>query len=147
MTANDLELLGRFAREQSQDAFTTLVNRHLGLVYSAALRQVRSPQLAEEVSQSVFTNLARNASKLSPDTILTAWLYQVTRHTAIDVVRGEARRQAREQISLQMSELNDNSANWTHIEPLLDEAMASLEDKDRTAVLLRYFENKSLREV
>jgi RNA polymerase sigma factor (sigma-70 family) len=147
MTANDLELLRQFAHEASQEAFTTLVNRHLGLVYSAALRQVRSPQLAQEVSQSVFTNLARNAAKLRPDTILTAWLYRVTRHTAIDVVRREARRQAREQISLQMSEMNDPAADWTHIEPLLDEAMESLEEADRTAILLRYFENKSLREV
>src|SRR5580698_9830962 len=98
MTANDLELLGQFASEQSQDAFTTLVNRHLGLVYCAALRQVRSPHLAEEVSQTVFTELARNAGRLRPDTILTAWLYRVTRHSAIAVVRSEARRQAREQI-------------------------------------------------
>ena len=123
------------------------MNRHLNLVYSAALRQVRSPQLAEEVSQTVFTNLACNAAKLNPDTVLTAWLYQVTRHTAIDVVRREARRQAREQIAFQMSDMNDTSADWTHIEPLLDEAMHSLDDTDRTAILLRYFENKSLREI
>ncbi|MDB6112187.1 MAG: polymerase, sigma-24 subunit, subfamily [Pedosphaera sp.] len=147
MTADDLDLLGQFAREQSQDAFTALVNRHLNLVYSAALRQVRSAHLAEEVSQAVFTNLAQNAAKLSPDTILTAWLYQVTRHTAIGVVRSEARRQAREQIAFQMSEMSDTPADWTHIEPLLDEAMATLDDPDRAAILLRYFENKSLREV
>jgi RNA polymerase sigma factor (sigma-70 family) len=147
MSENDLDLLRQFAREQSQDAFTELVNRHLNLVYSAALRQVRSPQLAEEVSQSVFANLACNAGKLSPDTILTAWLYQVTRHTAIDVVRREARRQAREQIAFQMSDMNDTAVEWTHIEPLLDEAMQSLDEKDRAAILLRYFENKSLREV
>jgi RNA polymerase sigma factor (sigma-70 family) len=147
MTANDLDLLGQFSREQSQDAFATLVGRHMNLVYSAALRQVRSPQLAEEVSQTVFTNLARNAAKLAPDTILSAWLYQVTRHAAIDVIRSEARRQAREQISIQMSELNETSAGWTQIEPLLDEAMQSLDPMDRTALLLRYFENKSLREV
>jgi RNA polymerase sigma factor (sigma-70 family) len=147
MAANDLELLGQFAREQSQDAFTTLVNRHLGLVYSAALRQVRSPHLAEEVAQTVFTNLARNAAKLTPDTNLTAWLYRVTRHAAIDVIRTEARRQAREQLSLQMSATNDSPDEWSHIEPLLDEAVDSLDEPDRTAILLRYFENKSLQEV
>ena len=147
MIVKDLELLGQFAREQSQDAFTELVNRHLNLVYSAALRRVRLPQLAEEVSQSVFTNLARHADKLAPDTILTAWLYQVTRHAAIDVVRREATRQAREQIALQMTDMNDSPANWAQIEPLLDEAMDSLEAPDRTALLLRYFENKSLREI
>jgi len=147
MTANDHDLLGQFTLEQSQDAFTALVTRHMNLVYSAALRQVRSPQLAEEVSQAVFTHLARNAAKLASDTILTAWLYQVTRHTAIDVIRSEARRQAREQIAFQMSDMNDTSPGWTHIEPLLDEAMQSLDAPDRTAILLRYFENKSLREV
>jgi RNA polymerase sigma factor (sigma-70 family) len=151
MTANDLDLLGQFAREpgkpSGQDAFTALVNRHLDLVFSAALRQVRSAHLAEEVSQSVFANLARNAARLKPDAILTAWLYQVTRHAAIDVVRSEARRQAREQIAFQMSAMNDPSAEWGRIEPLLDEAMQSLDDTDRAAVLLRYFENKSLREV
>ncbi|HWI60098.1 MAG TPA: sigma-70 family RNA polymerase sigma factor, partial [Bacillota bacterium] len=147
MTANDQELLGQFTRDQSQDAFTALVKRHLNLVYSAALRQVRSPQLAEEVAQFAFLQLARHAARLSPDTVLTAWLYQVTRRAAIDAVRREARRQAREQIAFQMSTIDATSADWPQIEPLLDEAMDSLEATDRTAILLRYFENKSLREV
>lgn len=147
MSMEDHELLRRFSREQSQDAFTELVNRRLNLVYSAALRQVRSPQLAEEVSQTVFTHLARHAARIAPDTVLTAWLYQVTRNAAIDVIRREASRQAREQIAFQMSELHDSSADWSHIEPLLDEAMDSLDAADRTALLLRYFDNKSLREV
>ncbi|PYM14260.1 MAG: hypothetical protein DME18_07135 [Verrucomicrobia bacterium] len=87
MTASDLELLQQYARRDSEEAFAALVSRHLDLVYSVALRQVRSPQLAEEVAQSVFADLARNIHKLKPDTILTAWLYQVTRRTAISVVR------------------------------------------------------------
>lgn len=147
MMVNDLELLGQFAREQSQDAFTELVNRHLNLVYSAALRQLRSPHQAEEVSQTVFTNLARNAARLSPDTILSAWLYRVTRHAAIDLVRSEARRHAREQLSVLMSATDESPAVWAHIEPLLDEAMDSLEETERASILLRYFENKPLREV
>ena len=147
MSANDHELLELFAREGSQDAFTEVVRRYLNLVYSAALRQVRSPELAEEVAQTAFTQLARHAARLAPDTILSAWLYQVTRHAAIDVVRSEARRQAREQIAIEMSEINDTSTHWRQIEPLLDEAMQSLDETDRAAILLRYFENKSLREV
>src|ERR1019366_10705676 len=123
------------------------VRRHLDLVSPAALRQVRSPQLAEEVAQSAFTDLARQADRLAPDTILTAWLYQVTRRTAIDVVRREARRQLREQIACELNAMNTTAADWTHIEPLLDEAMQALEESDRTAVLLRYFENKSAREM
>ena len=147
MTENDQELLQQFTQEKSQDAFTALVNRHVNLVYSAALRQVRSPELAKEVSQTVFVELDRHAATLRPGTVLTAWLYKVTRNAAIDVVRRESRRQAREQIAFQMNEINETSTSWTEIEPLLDEAMQSLAESDRTAVLLRFFENKSLREV
>jgi RNA polymerase sigma factor (sigma-70 family) len=92
-------------------------------------------------------DLSQSAPKLRPDTILTAWLYQVTRRTAIDVVRRESRRQLREQIASEINAMNATAADWTHVEPLLDEAMAALEETDRAAVLLRYFENKSLREV
>ncbi len=147
MNATDLDLLRQFAGDHSQDAFTVLVERHVNLVYSAALRQVRSPHLAEEVAQSVFADLAREAARLKPDTILTAWLYAVARRSAVEVVRREARRQLREQIACEMNAINTPEAGWTHIKPLLDEAMAALEETDRTAVLLRYFENKSLREV
>ncbi|HZL13762.1 MAG TPA: sigma-70 family RNA polymerase sigma factor, partial [Verrucomicrobiae bacterium] len=150
---SDLDLLRQFARENSQDAFTEIVRRHVNLVYSATLRQVRSPQLAEEIVQSVFADLARDAGKLKPDTILTAWLYAVTRRTAIDVIRKESRRQLREQIAVEMNNMNATASSagvppaWSQIEPFLDEAMAALDETDRAAILLRYFENKNLREV
>jgi RNA polymerase sigma factor (sigma-70 family) len=147
MSDPDLELLQQFTRTGSQAAFTELVQRQVNLVYSAALRQVRSPQLAEEVAQSVFADLARDAAKLNPDTILTAWLYSVARRTAIDVVRKESRRQMREQIAVEMNDMNATANDWTQIKPLLDDAMAALDETDRTAVLLRYFENQSLRAV
>jgi RNA polymerase sigma factor (sigma-70 family) len=127
MNETDLDLLSRYTRQHAEDAFAELVRRHLNLVYSAALRQVRSPQLAEEVAQSTFTDLARNTHRLTPDTILTAWLYQVTSRSAIDVVRREASRQLRERIATEMNALNASDADWSHIEPLLDEAMDTLQ--------------------
>ncbi len=147
MSDTDMELLARYTRQHAEDAFAELVRRHLDLVHSAALRQVRAPQLAEEVAQATFIKLARHAPQFPPDTVVTAWLYQVTRREAIDVVRRESRRQLREQIATEMNAMNATAADWTHIEPLLDEAMHALDDTDRAAVLLRYFENKSLREV
>jgi RNA polymerase sigma factor (sigma-70 family) len=149
MTATDMDLLRQFAQGKSQDAFTELVGRHVSLVYSSALRQVRSPQLAEEVAQAVFIALAQQASRLRPDTVMAAWLYATTHGKSIDLIRREARRQAREQIAMQLSDANasDASATWARIEPFLDEAMNSLEARDRAALLLRYFENKSLRDV
>src|SRR5262249_16073295 len=147
MTPGDLELLERYAKEGSEDAFAALVHRHLDLVYSAALRQVHSPQLAEEVAQSVFTDLSRSARRMKPDTVLTAWLYQVTRRTAVDVVRRDSRRQLREQLAVELTDIHAHPSLWSQIEPLLEEAMENLDPVERTAILLRYFEERSLREV
>ena len=147
MTTSELELIRDYASEGSQAAFAELVRRHVDLVYSAALRQVRSPDLAEEVTQSVFLALAGNAHKLKPQTPLTAWLYLVTRRAAINVVRRESRRQAREQTAAEMATMKTDSPSWSRVEPLLDEAMAALPETDRSAVLLRFFEGRSLREV
>jgi len=153
---SDLDLLRQFARENSQDAFTALVDRHVNLVYSAALRQVRSPQLAEEIAQSVFADLARSGTGILPvneTNSLAPWLYTVTRRTAIDAIRKESRRRLREQIAVEMNNMNATESRtgvppvWFEIEPLLDDAMAALDETDRAAILLRYFENKSLREV
>ncbi|HKX62087.1 MAG TPA: sigma factor [Verrucomicrobiae bacterium] len=83
MSATDLELLSRYARQRQEDAFAELVRRHLNLVHSAALRQVRAPELAEEVAQTVFSDLARQAERIPSGTVLAAWLYQVTRRRAI----------------------------------------------------------------
>lgn len=147
MSESDFQLLSRYGREGSEEAFAEVVRRYLDLVYSAALRQVRSRPLAEEVAQAVFVDLARNIDRLPLETVLAAWLYQVTRRTAIDVVRSESRRLAREQIAFEMNTNDDSSDPWDDIRPVLDEGMSSLSDDDRVVVLLRYFEGRSLREV
>ncbi|MGC4075281.1 MAG: sigma-70 family RNA polymerase sigma factor, partial [Nibricoccus sp.] len=145
--ATDHELLGQFSREGSQAAFGEIVRRHLDLVYSAARRQVRSSQLAEDVTQSVFVDLSRSAAGFSKSTPVVAWLHLVARRTAIDAVRREVRRQKREQSALEVSTMNTTPADWEHVEPVLDETLAELDDRDRSAVLLRFLENKTLRQV
>lgn len=147
MTTSDLELLRQYNDQKSEAAFAELVDRHLPLVYSAAFRQLRSRELAQEVAQSVFADLARKASRFDSATIVPAWLYQVTRRTSIDCIRSESRRQLREQAAFELAEMNSDTTEWKAIEPLLDEGMESLEEQDRDAILLRYFDNKSLREV
>ncbi len=147
MTIGDSELLEQFVRTRSEEAFNSIVRGHIDLVYSTALRLVRSPQLAEDVAQSVFLDLSRSADKLKSDTILTAWLYRVTHRTAIDTIRTESRRQQREQIAVELADMKSPDPQWYEIEPLLEDAMQSLNEQDRASILLRYFQNKSLREV
>ena len=147
--SDDMALVREYAASQSETAFETLISRHINLVYSAALRQVRDPHLAEEISQAVFVILARKASSLGSKTILAGWLYRTARFAAADALKIQRRRQRREQEACMQSTLDDHpmDAAWQELSPLLDEAMAQLRDQDRDALVLRYFENKSLREV
>jgi RNA polymerase sigma factor (sigma-70 family) len=140
---DDRQLLARYVAEVSEEAFTELTRRYLGLVYSAALRQVRHEQLAQDVTQVVFANLARKARSIPEGTVLAGWLHRDTRYTALDFLRAEARRLRREQQSVEMNSTNsDPQPGWEEIRPLLDEALTKLAPADRDALLLRYFEQR-----
>src|SRR5215472_16867460 len=145
----DLDLLREYAARGSEAAFSELVSRRVGFVYSAALRQVRDPHLAEEITQGVFILLASKAGGLPAQTLLTGWLFRTTRFMALVQLRNAARRRQRELEAHMQSEPDSNSVDdfWERLSPLLDEVMAQLGEKDRQAVLLRFFENKSFLEV
>jgi RNA polymerase sigma factor (sigma-70 family) len=143
---DDAALLQQYVQAKSDEAFRTLVERHVPLVYSAALRQIGSAPLAEDVTQVVFIILARKAGRLPRKTILSGWLYRTARHAAAKALRTEHRRQRREQEAVRMQN-DEPEASWLELGPHLDEAMAQLGELDRGAILLRYFQNRSLREV
>jgi RNA polymerase sigma factor (sigma-70 family) len=143
---DDMALVREYAAHQSEAAFAELVSRHLSLVYSAAMRQMRAPHLAEEVAQTVFIILARKAARLRAGTVLPAWLLTTTRYAASAQMRTAIRRQQREQEAHMQSLLNEPDP-WPEIAPLLDEAIASLGETDRNAIVLRFFQNKPLAEV
>jgi len=150
---DDLSLLREYAANHSEIAFEELVSRRVGFVYSAALRQARDPHLAEEITQAVFIILAQKAGRISDKTILTGWLFKTTRFAALAQMRADAKRSLRtatiEKEFQMQSEIQSAATDeiWNQMSPLLDEALASLGETDRQAVLLRFFENKSLAEV
>jgi len=147
----DSELLRQYAVTHSEGAFTELVRRHVNLVYSSALRQVNGDtHLAQDVTQTVFANLARKASALSQREVLTGWLYTSTHFAAAKAVRTERRRNAHEHEAHIMQELTRSPApdfEWQQLRPVLDEVMHELNDLDRDAVLMRYFESRPLAEI
>ena len=143
---DDAELLRQYASERSNSAFAELVSRHIDLVYSVALRKVGGDSHgARDVAQYVFIELARKSKTLTRYRALTGWLYLTTHHRAAQMVRSERRRQIREHEAYSMNAIsNAPDVDWYKLRPVLDDALQEMKELDREAILLRYFEQRSL---
>jgi RNA polymerase sigma factor (sigma-70 family) len=145
---DDSAQLRQYVENHSDEAFATLVARHINLVYSVALRQTGNPHHAEEITQAVFIILAKKAAQLRHDKALSSWLFQATRLTATNFVRSETRRHRREQEAHMQSVLDESASEvWPQIAPLLDSAVAGLREQDRQAIMLRFYEGRNLRDI
>jgi RNA polymerase sigma factor (sigma-70 family) len=160
-THDDHELLRRYVETDSQEAFAALVTRHTDLVWSSALRLTGGdPHEAEDVAQTVFAALAVKSARLKPGVILPGWLLNATRYAAADLRKLERRRKRHERnaamsnthvvragASVPAGKQADREQTWSRVAPVLDEALAQLGDSLRLAVVLRFFERKSMRDV
>jgi RNA polymerase sigma factor (sigma-70 family) len=146
---DDMTLVQEYAAHNSEEAFGTLVSRHVNLVHSAALRQVRDPHLAEEVTQTVFIILARKAGSLDAKTILPGWLYRTANYVSSAALKSEYRRERREQEAYMQAVIQETQpdSTWEQLSPQLDGAMAQLREGDRDVLVLRFFQNKNFKEV
>ena len=142
-------LLAEYRQNSSDAAFQELVARFVDLVYSTALRLVEGDtHRAEDVTQTVFLDLARKARLIPADVKLGGWLHRDTCLVAGHILRGERRRQARERQAVEINTLQNHSeADFSQVAPLLDEAINELGEADRTAILLRFFEQQDFRAV
>ena len=149
--SEDAELLRRYCVEHSEAAFTELVRRHVDLIYSAALRLMNGDaHRAQDVTQQVFIEFARQARRLIGHPAPAGWLYTTTRLVALRTIRTDQRRRAHEHEATTMNELlrvPTPEPDWVLLRPVLEDAMHELGEKDRHVVLLRFFQNKSLKEV
>lgn len=146
MDYDDRHLLRKYAEARSQEAFRELVERHIAMVYAAACRTTRDTHLAEDVAQRVFATLAQKAAQLKAAQTVGGWLYNTTRYLAMRTTRAEQRRREREQAAAQMIS-QDAPENISRVLDDIEPAMAELEEEDRAVLVLRYFEDRSLRSV
>jgi RNA polymerase sigma factor (sigma-70 family) len=144
----DSDLLRDYAASDCESAFGELVNRHIGLVYSVAIRVVVDTHLAEDVTQTTFAILAREARHLTGRALLSSWLHRTALNQAAKLVRGEMRRRAREQEAYAMQTVpSESDLDWKQVAPLLDAALNKLAEADRAVILLRFFEKKTASEI
>ncbi len=146
----DKQLLQRFVRDNSQEAFAALTARYLNLVYAVCRREMGDSDAAEDVTQAVFLILARKAPGLGRNVVLSGWLFQTARFAAKNARLTAQRRAAYEQkaaeaLMEQQTETEDEQ--WAEIEPLLNQSLAALKAGERECVLLRFFQGASFAEV
>jgi RNA polymerase sigma factor (sigma-70 family) len=146
----DAALLLRYVNEGSEESFRVLVQRHIDLVYGAAMRRTGGdPHRAAEISQQVFTSLARNARKLSRHPVLAAWLHVATRNAAHNLMNAEQRRRARESAAALDPALSapQSAVPWENLQPVLDAAIDELREQDRAVVVMRFLEQKAFGDI
>ena len=143
------QLLSKYVADRSDDAFSGLVSRYLNLVYSAAYRQSnKDPHLAQDITQTVFIDLAKRAPSLSPETQLGGWLHRHTCFVSQNVRRSEQRRKIREMKAMENNLVSkDDSSAWKSLAPELDDAINRLNTTDRSAIILRFFEQCNHRQI
>ena len=147
---DDARLLQDYVETGSQDAFGQLVSKHINFVYAAALRNVHDRHVAEEITQAVFIVLARKASTLRHEAVLSSWLLSTCRYASLGHMKMAARRKRHEKRAAEMVKTvweEEAEAQWPQYEGDLDAALASLREGDRKAVMLRFYEHKSFDEI
>lgn len=144
MDASDQNLLQQFTTHRSEDAFRLLVDRHVGMVFSVARRVTGDNQLAEEVAQTTFATLAEKAGTLANDNVIAGWLYHTARHQALRAIRSEQRRRQREKLAVTM---NTDEPNPSVVAAHLESTMDQLKSDDRDVLVLRFFEDRTLRDI
>jgi RNA polymerase sigma factor (sigma-70 family) len=152
MNDSDHELLRRFAQDQSAEAFNQLMDRHVNWVYSVCRRLVRDAHLAEDVTQAVFIVLVNKAGKISPRVSLTGWLYKVAGYCSSRALRDQATQKRHEKVAAMNTNTHQTAQNdlipdWEEFGPQLEQQVARLGSTDRLAVLLRFYQNKSMKEI
>ena len=145
---DEAQWIAEFRENRSEDAFASLVRRHVDFVYATALRQVGDSGLAEEITQDVFVVLARKAPSLGRCQTIAGWLYQTTLNRVRQRLRSELRRQRREGIAAELhANAGAGQSIWEPLVPLLDEGLGAMDERDRLALLLHCLEGRGFREV
>jgi RNA polymerase sigma factor (sigma-70 family) len=144
LETDDSILLNAYVRDGDGDAFGRLVERHTDFVYAAAMRQSGNGAAAQDITQAVFLLLSQRAGSVKSPGSLKGWLFTATRYVASAARRSEMRRARREKEAAAMRpEIGEEKESAGAVE-FLDDALASLPEKYRQAVLLRYFEERPI---
>src|SRR5258706_15902375 len=147
---DDWALLRRYVEFGSQEAFSELVGRHLSWVHATCRKALRDQQMAEDAAQAVFIILARRAESITEQTRLSGWLFNTARFVVKDARKQQARYRRREEVARELAAERmapRRAAVSADTQAGLDDALATLTERDRQALLMHFYEGLSLNEM
>ncbi|RYD63068.1 MAG: sigma-70 family RNA polymerase sigma factor [Verrucomicrobiaceae bacterium] len=147
---SDAELLAKWLKQESDEAFRALTARYAGLVFMAARQTCRNETLAADAAQLTFITLARKGAALLDRDTLAGWLHRTAifhSKNALQSQRNESRKRDEFETHFRNTAPDSAGESWEEIEPLLSESLEALPSKDRDALLLRFYRRLSLKEV
>jgi RNA polymerase sigma factor (sigma-70 family) len=147
---SDPELLNEWLGKHREAAFHALVARYAGLVYATAKRSCYDDSLAAEASQLTFITLAQKARALTSCASLGGWLHITAVMQAKNLLRKsqrETRKRSLLQAAMETESQRLHADSWQEMQPVLDDALASLSTKDREALILRFYRSLTVREI
>ena len=154
--AIDVALMKRVAVEDER-AFRELVERHQNAVIGTVAKMLGDPTEAEDIAQRVFLRVWKHAKRWRPDAKFTTYLFTITRNLVYNESRRRSRR--KEVSSDERSEESgtepvadtrsepDAEALKSEMHAEIDEAIQSLPEAQRTAVILYSYESMPYEEI
>jgi RNA polymerase sigma factor (sigma-70 family) len=140
----DGQLLEWYLAGREEAAFTALVQRHGPMVLGVCRRVLNHAHDAEDAFQATFLVLVRKAATVRPRERVGNWLYGVAYRTALEA-RGTAARRRIKERTMSRPEAAPEDV-WQDVRPVLDQELANLPEKYRSAVVLCDLEGKTRKE-
>jgi RNA polymerase sigma-70 factor (ECF subfamily) len=144
MSPSDSTLLLKWIDRRDPEAFKELTTRYAGMVYATCTRILGNVAEAEDATQDCFERLAGMTE--GPKGHLGAWLHRVATNRAIDCIRKEKRRQARQEIYGASIDATVE-IDWNDVYAFVDEAIAELPERLHTPLVAHYLQGRTHNDI
>lgn len=147
MDDSDQDLLQSFARTRDGALFAELVGRHSGMVFGVCRRVLGDRTLAEDAAQETFLHLLRQPAQVTGS--LVGWLHRVAHGKAVDLVRREVAQDKHRKAAAESQGVTEaqDEPRWTQISPLVDEALAEVDEEQRLLLIQHFLEGRGQEEL
>ncbi len=147
MNDSDLDLI-KSLQGGDQQAFASLVERYQRPLFNFVFKYLRDYHIAEDITQEAFLNIYRAAPKFEPrpGIRVSSWIFKIAYNLSVNEIRRRKRyRIFHDELNLSYNE--ENTAACRELKDEMNEALETLPENQRAALMLRVNEEFSYKEI